>query len=217
MRILAVTPIVVSEEELVRRQTRYNLLAPKGMEVVLENLKTSEKTLNALATDANLIASERATEYHFQSADPERYDAFMPDCVLDPAINTHQERPVIGILESTVHFLASHYLSMAAIARNDVIANSMSQRVAGYLENAQRGSFGGTSTLDLTFDDIADTSKWNDRVERVVSSMTVDAVINGCSAVKARRRSHGPALVDPTKLALEYANMRNQISNRWEC
>lgn len=212
MRILAVTPIVVSEDELRRRQVRYDSLKPNGVEVVLENLNAFDRNLTALDSEASLIASEHATKHHFRSADPELYDAFMPDCVLDPAIDTDQTRPVIGILESTVHFLASHNIRMAAIARNNLIADTITERVSSYLENKASGSFERTHTLDLSFEDIADTSKWNHRVNEVISSLSADVVINGCSAVEAQPRNTRPVVIDPTMIALEYANLRNQIT-----
>jgi hypothetical protein len=60
--------------------------------------------------------------------------------------------------------------------------------------------------LDLDFDDIANDARWNEAlagvVERFEDSSTT-AVINGCSAVElGDLKPGGPALVDPTELAL---------------
>ena len=46
MKVVSITPIHVTEEELKRRQARYERLAPAGITVELRNL--SEQSLNAL-------------------------------------------------------------------------------------------------------------------------------------------------------------------------
>jgi len=67
---------------------------------------------------------------------------------------------------------------------------------------------GGEGYLRFSYarslEDIADTSRWNEAVATGLAAarLRVDAVINGCSAVEVRPTDDGPAVLDPTALAL---------------
>jgi hypothetical protein len=91
-------------------------------------------------------------------------------------------------------------LQMAAVARNQPIADELADRIAaaGWGDRLD-----GVVVLDLSLEDIADTGRWNEAVAAglATAGLQVDAVINGCSAVEVRS-SDGPAVLDPTALAL---------------
>ena len=82
MRVIAITPVHVTEEEFNRRQARYDRISPDGLKVVLINFselepKELETSLDVLASDLGLIAD-------IHSINREDFDFLMPDCVLDP-------------------------------------------------------------------------------------------------------------------------------------
>lgn len=212
MRILAVTPVVVTEDELLRRRKRYSLLEPAGVQVVLENLNVRNADLRALNTKHDIHASIQAVESHFRAADPEPYDLFMSDCVLDGGVTSEQERPVMGIMESTVKFLIRRQLRFSAIARNEVITSALHQRIEDDLEANSTALFKGTHNLNLTFDAIAESSTWNARVEEVTRALQVDVVVNGCSAVEVDSHEESPRIVDPLQTALQPENLRRFVS-----
>lgn len=201
MRLLAITPIAVSEDELARRQQRYDRLAPPGVEVVLENLGTGVGVPAALETASDVAASEEVLVRRFATCDPAGYDAFLPDCVLDPVVDRAVElpRPVHGIARLATHLIASLGRSFTAVARNQAIASELDHRFATYgLVPVQR-----TAVLDLSVDDISDDAIWADAVGEAVADLDCDVVVNACSAVEVRPGSGGPTILDPTATALQ--------------
>lgn len=199
MRILAITPIAVDEEELARRQARYDRLSPDGVRVYLENLGTGSEVPRALETEADIAASERVLIDRFAGADADRYDVYLPDCVLDPVVDhrTALPRPVHGIGRLAAHYVAGLGLPAGAVARNPAIAAELDRRLALYGLAAKP-----TRVMDLSLADIADDAAWAAAVERTVADLDCDVVINACSAVEVTEGAGGPLLLDPTAVAL---------------
>ena len=82
MKVVSITPIHVTEEELKRRQARYERLAPAGITVELRNL--SEQSLNALEKDSDVRASDLALLADALEINLEIGEVLLPDCILDP-------------------------------------------------------------------------------------------------------------------------------------
>jgi Asp/Glu/hydantoin racemase len=203
MHIVAVTPLSVSPEELARRQRRYDRLAPVGVTVALHNLGTGRQIPRSLDTEEAIAASEAAVEDWFRSADGSGVDAFLPDCVLDPAVGLAGQQtgtPVLGILRLTGHFLRGQGLRVGAVARNESIARELNRKYASYGLGPLHEP---TSVLGLSVDDIADDEKWAASIRGRVTAIEADVVINGCSAVETHSAGSGAILVDPTALALQ--------------
>lgn len=200
MRLRAITPIVVPDDELARRQTRYDELCPPGVSLHLDNLPAGP---DRLESEAQIRESERLVYEEALRTDADRYDGIFLDCVLDPALENLQKSsslPVFGITRLVSGYLASMGLRMAAVARNRPIADELATRIsaAGWSDHLD-----GVMVLDLSLDDIVDTSRWNAAVAGALADggITADAIINGCSAVEVRP-SDGPPVLDPTALAL---------------
>ena len=210
MQILAITPIVVSEEELARRQARYDRLAPAGITVHLEHIGDGSQAPHALETADDIAASEAALIERYAAADTERFDALLPDCVLDPVVD-HPDRvplPVYGIGRLAAHFLAGFGWQIGAVARNQAIAAELDRKLASYgLPVAQP-----TAVMDLSVEDIADEVSWAAAVERTVGALCCHAVINACSAVEVKQAAGGPLLVDPTATALKMIGALGEVS-----
>ncbi len=209
MRLLAITPISVSAEELQRRQERYDRLAPAGLRVQLENLPNDLKHPVALETAADIRASEAALVDEFSARDAEGWDGFLPDCVLDPVVEIDHgfTTPVFGIARLTAHFLAGLGVSVGGVARNEAIATELDRKFTSYgLPPAAPGA-----VLDLSVEDIAHTDSWADAVMRTVSKSTVDVIFNACSAVDVTDQPSGPTLIDPTSTALKVLALRGSI------
>lgn len=209
MQLLAITPIQVSSDELARRQSRYDRLAPAGVSVRLENLGDGSEVPRALETAEDLVASENALLQRFAAADPSGVDAFLPDCVLDPVLD-HQHtlpRPVFGIGRLSAHFLAGFGVRLGAVARNKTIASELDRKLDSYGLARQLS----TAVLDLSVEDISEDARWAEAVDRTVSRLDCDYVINACSAVDVSARTVGPVLVDPTSMALQMIGLRTAI------
>jgi hypothetical protein len=84
------------------------------------------------------------------------------------------------------------------VARNEPIAREL-DRLAGSYGLTTSGQ---TLVLSLSVADIADEGGWAAALTSAVADLPCDAVLNGCSAVDVSGRSAGPAVVDPTALAL---------------
>lgn len=207
MQILAVTPIAVPEDELRRRQDRYNRLAAATLTVRLHNLGTGSSVPRALETDDDVAASETAVTDWFTSADPEGVDAFLPDCVLDPGVGPgarEQSRPVLGLTRLATGFLHGAGASLGAVARNGAIARELERKMASYGLALREP----VSVLGLSLADIADDAGWNRAADHALIGLSADYVLNACSAVNLTRRgSGGPVLVDPAALTLQLAGL----------
>ncbi|WP_435741908.1 aspartate/glutamate racemase family protein [Nocardioides sp. SYSU DS0663] len=219
MRILAITPIVVDAEELGRRQARYDQLSPAGIRVELENLGTGGSLPRALESAEDIAASEAALLERFGAADSTAYDAYLPDCVLDPVVDHADQlaRPVHGIGRLAAHYLAGLGATTGAVARNRAIADELDRRLTGYGLDPRP-----TAVLDLSVTDIADDAAWTAAVERTIETLDCDVVLNACSAVALTRPAGGspvpdrgaerPAVLDPTAAALRALAMFAEVS-----
>ncbi len=210
MKLRAITPIVVTDQELHRRRVRYDALAPRGVTIQLDNLKEGP---DRLETTGQIRDSEDLVYREALGTDPDAFDGIFLDCVLDPALEQLQAEcsiPVFGITRLVSTFLGSLDLRMAAVARNKAIAEELADRVdaSGWSSHLKE-----VLVLDLTLEDIGDTDLWNRIVaERVAAGDfdEVDTIINGCSAVEVHS-ADGPPLVDPTGLALRLIGMGAEL------
>src|SRR5918911_4103369 len=107
IRIRALTPIDVPDDELGRRQERYDALSPEGVRVELFNLAGSPPQLDSVAA---CRASEHLAVAEALRTDPQRYAAVMIDCVLDPGLEQlERQAPVaaVGLLKLCAGTLAA--------------------------------------------------------------------------------------------------------------
>lgn len=206
MRIKAITPIRVSESELARRQARYRTLSPPQVEIELFNLPQRPGVPASLGSSRDIRVSEELVIEEAMRTDPARYNAVLPDCVLDPGLDRLEQEgsvPAFGILKLSAGFLVSLGHCFAAFTRNRPIGEELRDRLESY---GFLSSFDRVAVLDLAFEDIANDEGWNEALraagERFSGSRTT-VVINGCSAVELRPYCRSTvAVVDPTKLAL---------------
>ncbi len=202
MRVRAITPIVVSEDELARRRVRYARLAPEPLEIELVNIPGGPDRLESAA---QIRDSEQWVFEEAMRTDPERFDAILPDCVLDPALDrlvAEAPVPTFGITKLTAGHLAALGQRFAAVARTPAIADELASRIEAY---GLCGHLVGIRILHLSIEDIADTETWNTALAGALQDLEgqrPDTVINGCSAVEVRPL-RGPTVIDPTALALE--------------
>lgn len=210
MHLLAITPIHVDTEELARRQERYDRLAPAGVTVRLEDLGDGLEVPRALETAMDVRASEEAVVARLAAADTAGVDAFLPDCVLDPAVDHAHPLPlpVFGIGRLCAGFLAGVGGRMGAVARNRAIADELDRRLASYDLAPQVP----TEVLDLSVEDITDAAVWASAVRDRVGRMPVSTVLNACSAVEVGEPDSGPLLVDPTRVALQLLGLHATLS-----
>ncbi|OZE80000.1 MULTISPECIES: hypothetical protein [Nocardiaceae] len=197
MRLLAFTPIDVDDAELRRRQERYNELVPSTVTVELRNIGSTAPS--ALDTEAEIRSSEAVLADAFRAVDPDGYDGFLPDCVLDPCADEADtfSLPLYGLSRLTASFFSSQGLHLGALARNDAIAAELDRRLASYDILAD-----ATKVLGLDVHDIADAEAWGRAVTDQAASMTCDVAINACSAVELVDPPRRPRVVDPTATAL---------------
>lgn len=204
MHIRAITPIHIDDRELVRRRTRYERLAPAGLDISLQNLPSDSEVPRQLATPDDIAASDAAVSQAIRALDPDAADAVLPDCVLDPGIPDRATAgiPVYGITELAAGVSAALGAPFTAVARNQAIADELDAVIARY---GYRG-FEPTRVLDLSFEAIADDDVWNDTVAdltRDLEKTPLRLVLNGCSAVDVHPDGSSVAVFDPTRLALD--------------
>lgn len=206
MRIRCITPIRVDDAEVARRQERYNRLAPAGWHVTLENLP--EGAPAELGVPGDVRASEKLLLELGAATSPDDFDAFMPDCVLDPSVaelDAAASVTVLGISRLSAHHLAACGHTFGVITRNRTIGDEFSEMIVRYgLDHAYRGAF----VLDLGVEAVSDHDAWNAAVRTQAERAReagVTTLINGCSAVDVATEGTGVRLVDPIELAFEVA------------
>lgn len=203
LRIRAIAPLHLSDEELARRQRRYDLLGGDTVRIELTNLGRAAP--ERLDSAEDITRSEQAVGTIVRATDANRYDGILPDCVLDPAIDEPgpQGIPVFGILRLVCGQLASLGVRFAAVTRNQAIATEMRRRLGEY---GLAGSLDSVQVLDTDFCQIADDQAWAQSIEPVTAALQqagIGVLVNGCSAVNlAQDQIHGVTVVDPTKLAI---------------
>ena len=200
-RIKAIAPLWLEENELERRQERYDRLAPKGLSVKLVNLEGGPKSFE---TPYDISVSEMRTLKEIRRTNPHEFDAVLPDCVLDPAVGAGAPVPTYGILRlsaSALHGAGRNYL---AVTRNQVIGEELGRRLSIY---ALGSDLAGVATLDINFCFVSDTDGWSTAMEpmaAVARQLGVTTILNGCSAVDMAQRWLGDVeVIDPTELALK--------------
>lgn len=203
MRIHAVTPIHVSQAELARRQARYDALCPAGVVVDLRDIGADAPT--ALDTEQQVRDSEGLVLAALRDA-PDTADAVMPDCVLDPGVPEllRGDRPVVGLLRTSVGWSRLMGRGVAAVTRNEAIATELSRQVAVY---GYDDVFTGVDVLDLDVEAIHDAARWAATLEPVARRLGgagAGDLVNGCSAVDLPREADAwpVRVVDPTQLTL---------------
>jgi Asp/Glu/hydantoin racemase len=201
VRLRAITPIVLSADELLRRRERYKAISSPNVSIRLDNLTEGPSRLES---EEQIRISEALVFEEAMDTDASRFDGIFLDCVLDPALEQLKQLahiPVFGITNLVSGFLGSLGLRMAAVARNESIAHELHERIDAF---GWSDLMDGVIVLDLSLSDIGDTDLWNRAVRAHVASgdmAHVDVVINGCSAVELRAAG-GSTVIDPKVLAL---------------
>ena len=197
LRVRAITPIHVDSDELRRRQERYDRLAPVGIAIHLDDLGADPAVPRQLQTQDDIRRSEELVVAEIRRTDAERFDAVLPDCVLDPGVGVVQDAPVpvVGLLSLCGHFLAGAGQRFAAVTRNEAIAEELRRKADSY---GMADVLTEVRVLGLSVEDIADDRTWAAAVTRVVADVPVGAVFNACSAVEVQEAGAGPRIVDPT-------------------
>lgn len=201
MRVVAITPIHVTEDELKRRQERYNRLAPKGVTVELRNL--SHQSPVALDNEGDVRTSDKGILDDMCHLEKGSYDYLLPDCVLDPGFRQSSEESVVGMLESVMSHLVKNGHKVGAVTRNEAIGAELVRRVKEYGFGDQ---FVGLEVLDLSFEAINDEELWHQALKIATDKLASEGatvVINGCSAVNVDQSQLKIEVVDPAELALK--------------
>jgi Asp/Glu/hydantoin racemase len=202
VRIHASTPLYVGEEELARRQARYDRIAPAGVTIELHDLPDAAP--RSLETEEDCRASEEFV-IEALSAAPQGVDAVFADCVLDPGITTLQRTlsiPAIGILRTNLAHARALGRPTAAVVRNQAIADEM-RRIA------EESGLGDVLTdirlLKLDFAAVTDHDLWQAQLESAAADAAeagASTLLNGCSAVDTDATTGPVTVYDPVARAL---------------
>lgn len=202
MRIHASTPLYVGDEELARRQARYDRIAPAGVTVELHDLPDAAP--RSLESEADCRASEDFV-VEALSAAPRYVDAVFADCVLDPGITTLHTMlsiPAIGILRTNLAHGKALGRTTAAVVRNQAIADEM-RRVAD--ENGFGDVLTDIRLLELDFAAVTDHDRWQAQLQSAADDAATagaSTLLNGCSAVDTDATTGPVTVYDPVARAL---------------
>lgn len=213
IKVKAIAPLRLEEDEVARRQRRYDHLAAGEMEITLVNLEGEGAPLR-FDSPEEIESSERLTYEEMLRTDPGEFDVILPDCVLDPGIDRRPASavPAVGILALAVGHLHSLGVSFAAVTRNAVIGAELERKVKAY---GLGDSLTGVEVLDIDFCFVSDHEGWSKAMAPLARSLAdrgVGVLLNGCSAVDMASRSvEGVLVVDPTELALRMLGAASRV------
>jgi Asp/Glu/hydantoin racemase len=205
LRIKAITPLRLDDEEVERRQQRYQLLATQGSSITLFNLQ-DKGAPTRLESDEDIRHSEALVYEEMLRTSRDEFDLILPDCVLDPAVGSSFPTPVptYGILQltsSALHRSSRRYL---AVTRNGPIGDELASKIRQY---GYESDLAGVATLNIDFCFISDHQGWAEAMRPTADraqSAGVQTVVNGCSAVDIDNPMIGAVeVIDPTALALK--------------
>ncbi|HEX5407065.1 MAG TPA: aspartate/glutamate racemase family protein [Pseudonocardiaceae bacterium] len=202
MRIYASTPLYVGDEELARRQARYDRISPAGVTVELHDLPDTAP--RSLETEADCRSSEDYVIEALSTA-PHGFDAVFADCVLDPGIATLQRKlaiPAIGILRTNLAHGRALGRPTAAVVRNQAIADEM-RAVAD--ESGLGDVLTDIRLLELDFAAVTDHDRWQAQLEAAATQAAeggASLLLNGCSAVDTDATGGAVTVYDPVARAL---------------
>ncbi len=205
LRIKAIAPLRLDDEEVERRQHRYQLLATQGSSITLFNLIDPDAPTR-LENDEDIRRSEALVYEEMLRTSSDEFDLILPDCVLDPAVGATFPTPVptYGILQltsSALHRSARRYL---AVTRNPAIGAEFASKIRQY---GYEGDLAGVATLNIDFCFISDHRGWAEAMRPTAEraqSAGVQTLVNGCSAVDIDSPMIGAVeVIDPTALALK--------------
>ena len=202
MKLIAITPIHVTDAELARRQERYQRIAPAGVTIELRNLEAPAAP-TALDQESDVRKSDSGIAQTITELNEDGFDFVMPDCVLDPGFRPAANRQVVGMLETVVSHLAEQGERIGAVTRNESIGAELVRRVGEY---GHADKFVGLEVLNLSFDAINDEELWHEALAKAVDVLAekgATVVINGCSAVNVNQAQIKLPVVDPAELALK--------------
>lgn len=199
MRVYAVTSIHVPDEELSRRQERYDRISPPGVTVELHDLgPTAPRTLE---TAEDLEKSAQLVAAALRAADSAGYDALLPDCPLDPGVDEVSgtlATPVHGQLQLTLDEVTT---AAGAVTMNETMAAELVTRAA-----AHGAKLVATSVLNLDRTMLSANTRWLAALGTAVNELAdagAEVVINSCATVELdNARSGRIPVVDPAVTAL---------------
>ncbi len=209
LRVKAIAPLHLTDDEMARRQARYDRLGGEQLAITLFNL-TGGDAPDRFDTAEQIAASERLTALEVSRTDPDAFDVVLPDCVLDPAVGEVDSPPVpvVGILQLVSSYLASVGRPFAAVTRNRVIGDELARKVDRY---GLGHRLTGVHVLDVDFCLVSDQRGWADAMAPLRGELEktgVRTLFNGCSAVDIDTDHLGSvAVVDPTALALQLLSL----------
>ena len=204
LHVHAVTPIHIDAQELARRQARYHALSPRGLVIELHDVGPGAP--RALDSEQDIRDSEGLVSAALERA-PDHADALLADCVLDPGVrelSARLERPVFGLLRTTLTWAALAGRPSGAATRNTAIAEELARQVRGYGLDA---GFTGVEVLDLGVEATCQGTAWADALRAVAGRAGAAGaadLLNGCSAVDlpADATCWPVRVLDPTARAL---------------
>ena len=200
MRVIAITPVHVTDEELERRQARYDRISPDGLKVDLINF--SELEPESLETSLDILKSDLGVALVLNSLNRDAFDFLMPDCVLDPGFRQDGDEFVVGMLECVMSELKNSGHQVGSVTRNEAIGAELARRIEEYGYSA---NFVGNEVINLSFDAISNEDLWHETMQIAVEKLAsrgATIVVNGCSAVNLVGARSALEVIDPAEIAL---------------
>ncbi len=135
-RVRIISPLKATENDIIRRQQRYQEHADSDTTVTVLNLDTGPAALN---TPGDVLLSAASIFQRAVATRAEDFDAILIDCVFDPSVAELQEAtsiPTFGPTRTTLALLALAAPSFSIVARTDRQCEMLADVVAanGYTQ-----------------------------------------------------------------------------------
>lgn len=181
MRIKVVAPTLKDKSQRQQIECAYRSCVSKGSDLDLVEAGGPIHFENR----KDLIESERCILEKAKNARKEGYDAVMPDCVMDPAVDAIRDRTgllTLGPLFTSLHVAALIGPRTAILVRNEFILKMLRAKINTYgIPNAVTGR-----SLNLSYDEFDNEECLRDAIIRqgeVVKKHGASSLILGCTTI----------------------------------
>ena len=182
-RIKIISPIMIDDADLRRRQIRYSEHANQNTKITVFNLIDGPKTLS---TPGDILFSEFAIFQEGMATNPKEFDAILIDCAFDPALDELVEQgpvPTFGPMKATLAMMAQVAKKFSFISRSDRQIGWLRETASTY---GYENMIASSRALSITYEQSRSPKTFDKAMKKQLNRVVADgaeAVVMGSTTM----------------------------------